>query len=155
MQGYSLSSFGLVLKPLASAPKCRSPQPLATSCGPPRARVSQQSQASWASAIEEGYIVNLPGAWGMCVPMCACIYGGALELVSRVRMRASCVGACVGMGGGAGLSRCSCVGGGLVCLSTRAGMCWGGRTCVYCLTRCWILLIWLGTVSRCQAFYSY
>ena len=75
--------------------------------------------------------MNLPGAWGMCVPMCACIYGGALELVSRVRMRASCVGACVGMGGGgwfvkvflcggrAGVSKHACwhvLGGSYLCL---------------------------------------
>ena len=63
----------------------------------------------------------------MCVPrvsLCACIYGGH-RLVSRVRMRASCVGTCMGDGGGGLVCLgvlCACVWGGLVCLGMRGGV---------------------------------
>ena len=76
--------------------------------------------------MEKGYIVNLPGAWGVHVPrvyLCACIYGGALAGVT-------CAYACVvrgclrgGWRGGRGwcVKACLCVG--------KAGVsrhAWGG-----------------------------
>ena len=91
------------------------------------------------------------------VSLCACIYGGALAGVTK-HVRASCVHAW-GMGGaggeGAGVSRRACVWGGLVCLGVRGEV---GELVLVCLrfnTMYWICgRIWLGTVSRCQAFYS-
>ena len=74
--------------------------------------------------MEKGYIVNLPGAWGLCLGcLCVHVYMGGHWLVSCVRMRA-CVRAW-GMGVGGlvclGVLR-ACEWGGLVCLGVRGGV---------------------------------
>ena len=75
--------------------------------------------------------------------------------MSRVRVRVCVHGGWGGWGGGAGVSRRACVWGGLVCLGMRGGE--GELMLVLRFnTMSWICVrIWLGTVSRCQAFYSY